>query len=496
MAIIFPEYESFDGLGLANLVQKKVLSPQEILDAAISRVELYNPKLNAVIYKMYDLARDKIKQGLPEGPFRGVPLLLKDLLADYKGVPINFGSRYAFNNKWVSPVTSELVNRFLQSGMVVFGKTNVPEFGLSPVTEPELFGPTHNPWNLDYASGGSSGGAAVAVAAGILPIAHGGDGGGSLRIPAAYNGVFGFKPSRGRTPTGPLNMKVWQGMVTEHALTRSVRDSAALLDVLSGPELGSQISLPKSDISFLKQLDQPIKSLRIGLIHKPFFAAEVTQEYIEAVEQAGKLCEKLGHKVELARFDVTEEVANAFLLMMIAETASGAKDLMAAIGRKPKSNELEKITATMCHAGDEFSAADYANALHIIDKVGLRLAGFFQKYDVMLTPTMPFPAPKIGGYKPTRNEEWGIKLLRYLPYGSTLRHLVEKASAKNFSFMSFTALFNMGGQPAMSVPLYWDKKGMPIGIQFAANWKQDGLLLQLAHQLEQAQPWADKRPII
>lgn len=494
MPITFPEYESFDGLGLASLIQRGVISPLEVLEAAIERIELWNPKINAVIHKMYDYAEDQIKKNnIPAGPFRGVPILLKDLLGDCEGTPICFGSRFAYDNRWVSQIDSELIKRLKQTGVVILGKTNVPEFGLSPVTEPELFGPTRNPWDLTRSPGGSSGGSAAAVAARMVPIAHAGDGGGSIRMPAAYTGIFGFKPSRGRTPTGPIFMRVWLGMVVEHIMTRSVRDSAAMLDLLCGPELGSQIVLPKPERSFLSHLETPVRKLRIAVIEEPFFAAKVDPEYLDALKKAAQLCQDLGHDVEAARFPLNDDVAFALLNIVVAETGAGVKNLAKAIGRKPKSNELEKATAMLCHTGDEFSSADYASSVQILDAVGRRLAEFFEKFDVILTPTLPFPAPKIGEYKPDRNEQLALKLLRYLPYGPTLRQFVQRASAKNFAFMSFTALFNIGGQPAMSVPLYSDKKGMPIGIQFAAKLNHDAMLLQLAKQLEDAQPWEQKK---
>lgn len=496
MPITFPEYESFDGLGLADLIKRGVISPRELLEAAIERIELWNPKLNAVIHKMYDQARAAIHENSKDSLFYGVPILLKDLLADYKDVPIRFGSRFAYENHWVSPFDSELVKRVKQSGVFILGKTNVPEFGLSPVTEPELFGPTYNPWNLTCTSGGSSGGAAAAVAGRMVPIAHGGDGGGSLRIPAAYSGAFGFKPSRGRTPTGKAYMRVWLGMVVEHAITRSVRDSAAMLDVLAGPELGSPISLPKPETSFLSQLNMPPKKLRIALIEKPFFAAKLDPEYSMAVKKAAKLCEELGHEVEEVSLDrLNEEVAFAFLNMMIAETGAGINTLAKAIGRKPRSNELEKATALLYHAADEFSSADYASSIQVLDQTGLYLAEVFEKYDCILTPTMPFPAPKINEFKPNKNEQLVLQILRYLPFGPTLRQFVQRASATHFSFMAYTALFNIGGQPAMSLPLYWDKNNMPIGIQFAGKLNNDAMLFQLARQLEEAEPWEHRSPV-
>lgn len=490
----FPEYESYDGLGLAELIKKRVVTCEELLRAAIERIEQYNPKLNAVIHKMYDTASATIKATLPEGMFTGVPILLKDLLADYEGAPICFGSRYALN--WISKNDSELVKRLKQSGVVILGKTNVPEFGLSPVTEPIAFGPTYNPWDLTRTAGGSSGGSAVAVASRMVPIAHAGDGGGSIRIPSAYCGVFGFKPSRGRTPTGPLNMRVWLGMVTEHAVSRSVRDSAAMLDALSGFEIGSQISQPKPKNSFLSQIEHSPKRLRIAVIDQPFFPVMVDPEYKKALQSAAKLCKELGHDVESAVLPHNEEdVFFAFLTMMISETSAGLKKLTKAMGRNPKKNELEIPTAALCQMGDKLSALSYAHAIWVLDMAAAAIAAFYEKYDVILTPTMPFPAPKIGSLKIGISEKLFIKFLRFFPYSSILEKLTKEASIKQFSFMAFTAMFNIGGQPAMSVPLYWDKQNMPIGIQFAGRINEDATLLQLARQLEMALPWDERKPI-
>ena len=493
MPLTFPEYECFDGLGLASLIDRRVLSPTEVLTAAIERIELWNPKLNAVIHKMYDQAQSLLATDL-SGPFKGVPILLKDILAEYQGTPICYGSRFAYNANNISQQDSEVVKRLKQAGIVIVGKTNLPEFGLSPVTEPLLFGPTRNPWDLEKTPGGSSGGSAAAVAARIVPFAHGGDGGGSIRMPASFTGLFGFKPSRGRTPVGPIFMRVWQGMVVEHALTRSVRDSAAILDVLAGPELGSSISLAKPRDSFTEQLIQPLSSLRIAVIDKPFFTATVHPEYREAQQRAAHLCMELGHRVTPETLLFSEDLSFAFLIIMAAETAAGLKTLEKHLGRKPQNDELEKLTAMLVHAAEEFTSADYAWASYIIDMAGLKLARFFEKYDVILTPTVPFPAPKIGEYQPTSREKFVLNLMRYLPYGTTLRQAVQHAAAKKFTFMAFTALFNIGGNPAMSVPLYVDKEGMPIGIQFAGKVGSDAMLLQLAQQLENSLPWVERQP--
>ncbi|EKD73832.1 MAG: hypothetical protein ACD_45C00180G0008 [uncultured bacterium] len=490
----FTEYESFDGLGLANLVKSGVISAQELVIAAIERIESLNPKLNAVIYKLYDQAKAASQQSLPEGLFQGVPFLLKDLLADCAGVPMQFGSRFA--EGWVSPHDSELVRRMKCAGLIILGKTNLPEFGLSAVTEPKAFGPTCNPWDVTRTTGGSSGGSAAAVAARMVPMAHGGDGGGSIRIPAAYCGTFGLKLSRGRTPTGPDVMRIWQGMVVEHVITRSVRDSAAMLDVLAGPELGSPISLPLPKQSFLRCLTEPSSTLRIAVSEQPFFSGKVHAEYKTAISQAAALCETLGHHVERPTLPAIDQetMLLAYTIIIAADVAATIKMLADVMGQKASYARLETTTAVLCVVGEHFSAKDFAWASHVLDLLSRQIAEFFLHYDILLTPTMPAPPPLIGASQPDHFEKNILELLRRVPYGPLLRKLIKPMAEKQFALTPFTPLFNMTGQPAMSVPLFWDSKGLPIGIQFAGRFGEEATLLQLAAQLEEAQPWASRKP--
>ncbi len=490
----FPEYESFDGIGLANLVKKGVVSPAELLDAAIERIEARNPQVNAVIYKMYDQARAAIHQKIPSGSFSGVPFLLKDLLADYAGVPLSSGSR--FTQEWIPSKDSELVRRFKQAGLIILGKTNTPEFGLSAVTEPALFGATHNPWNLEHTSGGSSGGSAAAVAAGMVPMAHANDGGGSIRIPSAYCGLFGLKPSRGRTASGSDMMRLWESMVVEHVVTRSVRDSAAMLDVLAGPELGSAISLPKPKDSFLNALNKPLPKLQIAVMDQPFFTAEVDASYRNSLQHASQLCLDLGHAIEPVSLHINStEVASAYVIVIAGEMAASIKRFSEALGRKPKHHDLEKQTQLVCHIGEQLSAADFAWASDVLEQASRQMAHFFQDYDVLMTPTMPVPPPVIGELKPHFFEQSMLELLTHVPFPPLLRKAMEHAATKNFSFYPFTPIFNISGQPAMSVPLFWDNQGLPIGIQFATRVGEEAVLLQLARQLELARPWV-KKPVL
>jgi amidase len=488
----FTDYESFDGLGLASLIQSHVISPHELLTAAIERIEAYNPKLNAVIFKMYDAACQQIESSHPDGIFHGVPFLLKDLFADFAGAPMHFGSRFA--NGYTSFYDGELVKRFKKAGLIILGKTNTPEFGLSPTTEPELFGPTLNPWDRTRSPGGSSGGSAAAVASRMVPMAHGGDGAGSLRIPAAYCGVFALKPSRGRTPQGSNLMRIWQNMVVENAITRTVRDSAAMLDVLSGPELGSPFSMPKPEESFLESLQQPLRPLRIAISTEPFFKADLNSEYREAFNKTAKLCQDLGHTMESKSFSIdSDEVALANLIVVAAETAASLKLLDQVLSHVDKQS-LETLTAILCEIGEHFNAKDFAWASHILDTVTKQSAEFFEKYDMLLTPTMAIPPPLLGGFKPYGLEKNILEFLRRIPYGPLLRKITQRSSSKYFGFIPYTPIFNITGQPAMSVPLFWDRAGLPIGMQFAAGMGQEKILLQLAKQLEDACPWAHRKP--
>lgn len=493
---IFPEYERYDGLGLAQLIQNGEITPSELLEVAIQRIEKKNPVLNAVIYKMYDQARIALDAPLADGLFKGVPFLLKDILADYQGVPMQCGSRLM--RGYVSRSDSELVKRYKQAGLVIVGKTNVPEFGLSPVTEPELFGPTLNPWDLTRNAGGSSGGAAAAVASGMVPMAHGGDGGGSIRIPASYCGLFGLKPSRGRTPAGPLLMRIWQGMVVEHAITRSVRDSAALLDVTSFPELGSPISLPQPDETYLSCLGKALPPLRIAYCEQPFFSSTSRHhpEYLAALKQGAYLCEALGHRVEAVTFSIaSDETALAFLIVIAAEMASSIQWMAKIFKQSPEYSLLEPATAVLCEMGEHFSAQDFSWAIYVLDQVGRQVAEFFTQYDILLNLTMTAPPPFLGEFRPSRLEKNILELLRRIPYGPILKRLTKRTIRKYCDFTPYTPLSNITGQPAMTVPLYWDSLGLPIGIHFAARLGEEKILFQLAHQLEEAQPWAGKRPM-
>lgn len=469
-------YETYDALGLAELVRAKEVSPLELLETAIAQVERLNPALNAVVMPMYEEARRLIDNKLPDGPFKGVPFLLKDLGLFYQGFPTTFGCR--FLSKSIADHTSTLVQRYLQAGLVVFGKTNTPEFGLTVTTEPRSYGPCRNPWNTDFTSGGSSGGAAVAVAAGMVPAAHASDGGGSIRIPASCCGLFGLKPTRGRIPAGPSIGEGWNGMTTDHAITRSVRDSAALLDVSAGPSLGDPYFAPPAGASFLDEVGKPPGQLRIAFGSQPPSGAKVDAQCVEAVQRTAQLCSELGHIVQedmpVIDFGPFQK---AFVAIVDANMAALLDKAEKTIGREVTPKDVEYITWRSNLSGKEICALDYIKAVQLIHQTGREVAAFFETYDILLTPVLAKPPVPLG-FLNTQSED----VKGYLINLST--------------FFGFTNLFNATGQPAMSMPLYWSNDNLPIGLQFVARYGEEAVLFRLAAQLEEARPWKDRRPVI
>jgi len=493
----FGEYARYDGLGLAELVRKEEVQPAELVEEAIRRIERVNPQVNAVIAKMYDQARSAAAAGLPDGPFRGVPFLVKDMMIDCAGVPSTRCSR--FLKDCCPDHDSEIVKRHKSAGLIILGKTNAPEFGLLPVSEPELFGPTRNPWDVARTSGGSSGGSAAAVAARLVPLAHGNDGGGSIRIPAACCGLFGLKPTRGRTPVGPDIAEAWQGLAINHVLTRSVRDSAAMLDATAGPEVGAPYYPAPPARPFLEEVGADPGQLRIAFTAEPLLPAQVHHDCAAGVRETARLCEELGHRVVEAtpRID-GQAFAKAFLTMVAAETRAGVADAERLIGRKANAADFEPQTWSLALLGDQFSAGDLAAALELIKGTGRQVGRFFEDYDVLLTPTVAAPPLRIGALQPKTKDLMAMKVLGRLNAGRLLRILadVDALAAETFAFMPFTPLFNATGQPAMSVPLVWNEEGLPIGMHFVGRYGDESTLFRLAAQLEQARPWADRVPAV
>jgi len=491
----FPEFHKYDGVGLGELVRTNKVSPADLVEEAISRIEAQNPRLNAVNYKMYEQARKVAESDLPDEPFKGVPFLLKDMHALVEGVPTGSGTRILKDVP--QPHDSEIVRRFRAAGLIILGKTNVPEFSLVPYTEPEAFGPTNNPWDLTRTVGGSSGGSAAAVASRMVPLAGGADGGGSIRIPASCCGVFGLKPTRSRTPTGPDIGDIWRGFAQEHVLTRSVRDSAVALDAIAGDEVGSPYFAPPQERPYRQEATMEPGSLRIAYTSHPFLGQDVHEDCLKGLEASVRLLEKLGHKlVEAAPVIDKQAFAIAFLTMIAAETRDEIDWAEKLAGRKTRYADFETGTAALALLGQAFSAGKYANALNYLMAAGRGMGQFFKDYDVLLTPTLAAPPVITGSLQPSSTERMLIAVIGSLNAAWLLDALgvIKPLAEKTFGFMPYTPVFNVTGQPAMSVPLHWNEAGLPIGMHFVGRFGDEATLFRLAGQLERAQPWFDRAP--
>jgi amidase len=469
------EYDKYDGLGLAELIAKKQITSLELLGAVRARVEALNPKLNALCHLFFDKAEVQINENLGAGLFRGVPFALKDLNQYLNGTITSAGSRVWKN--YVADFDSTLVDRYKQAGLVIFGKTNAPELGLPSTTESVLFGQTHNPWNLERTSGGSSGGASAVVASRILPMAHGSDGGGSIRIPASCCGVFGFKPTRGRVPVGPTQFEGWNGLSHHHAVTISVRDSAALLDVSVGAELGSPYFSPPPSRPFLKEVGADPGTLRIALAVPAPLGAPLDPECKKATLDAAKLCESLGHRIEEAQLPVDYAMMRgAFRTIVQASVARSLEDAGTKFGHTITEQDVETVTWAMMQGGLQISGVAYSRAIATLHQVGLTMAKFQRNYDVILSPTLAKPPVALGVLSASQDvQTWRKESTEFSPY---------------------TALYNASGQPSMSVPLHWTPDGLPVGVMFSARFGEDAMLFRLAAQLEKAQPWVGRRPAL
>lgn len=492
----FDEYRQHDATSLADLVRRHEVTPAELLETAIARAEAVNPQLNAIVTPLYDKGREMANALPGTGPFRGVPFLLKDLELEWAGTPLKSGCR-GFST-YVSKTDSEYVVRAKQAGLVLFGKTNTPEFGLTPYTEPQLYGAALNPWNVAHSPGGSSGGSAVAVSAGIVPMASASDGGGSIRIPASCCALFGMKPSRGRVPLGPQNGEMWAGAVVTHAVTRSVRDSAALLDAINGPTNGEPYFLPVPARPYAEECEREPGKLRIGFSTEVLIESQpIHAECIRAVQDAAKLLESLGHTVEEIRLPYDKTIlTEAFFTMVLSETAATVRELGQFLGRKARRSDVELNTWALARIAEGFSAPDYAFQKRRWNALARSMGNLHDQYDVILTPTLPRPPLAKGEFQNKPSEDQLLKmldsigLLKRLKGGKVIEQLAEKA----FGYISFTGIANMTGQPSMSVPLHWSAEGLPIGTMFTAMLGDEATLFRLAGQLEKAQPWFEKVP--
>jgi Asp-tRNA(Asn)/Glu-tRNA(Gln) amidotransferase A subunit family amidase len=479
----FSEYDSYDAVGLAGLVRRKEVSPLELLHEAAARCDRVNPVLNAVIYRM-DAEAAKAAGGTdPSRPLAGVPFLAKDLGSPLAGAPLTSGSRLFAHN--VPAEDGELMQRFKSAGLNIFGKTNVPEFGLVPYTESELFGPCRNPWDTGRTPGGSSGGAASAVAAGIIPMAHASDGGGSIRIPASCCGLFGLKPSRGLTPRVAQASTITEDFGVDHVVSRSVRDSAAALDAIC--------NRPNPD--FLATLDHSPERLRIGVVRSAMFGNGVTPEIRAALGRAINLLQGLGHEAEDAEPEVDyAQFRLAFLTYWTVSIRQILDQAAETLGRAATRGDIEYATWGLANVGGAMTDGDKSRARRTIWNAAKAFAAFFERYDILVSPVLAQPPLRIGQNRITAIEKAAMHITDTLRAPWLMKALLRAIAAKSFAFASFTAPFNMTGQPAMSVPLYWTPDGLPIGIQFAAKLGADGLLLRLARQLEIAQGWVSRIP--
>ena len=471
----FDDYENHDGIGLASLIRDGQASAEEVLDAAIERVEARDGTVNAVTTRMYDQARSAIADGLPEGPFRGVPYLVKDLGASIAGEPTNRGCR--FFEGVIGTEDSETVRRLKRAGLVIFGRTNTCELGLSLTCEPQLKGATRNPWNPAHISGGSSGGAAAAVGARMVPMAHASDGFGSIRAPAACCGLVGLKPTRGRSTMAPFLGEGLGGISTEHAVTLTVRDSAALLDATSGPGIGDPYSAPPPTRPFLEEVGAEAGSLRIAVTRKTPNEAPVSAACLDLLDETATLCADLGHVVDEVDPDIEgESVVATFLTLMAVNTVVNLASHPTK-GREARPDEVERVTWASAEMGRRIDGAAYVRATQAAHRLGRRMGAFHQDWDVLLTPGLARTAVELG---------WLDMMMED----------VDEYWRRVFEFSPFTVWFNLTGQPAMMLPLAQAPDGLPLATQLVGRFGDEATILRLAAQLEAARPWIDRKPAL
>jgi amidase len=470
---------TLDAVGHAELVRTGEATPRELVDAAIARIEKENPELNAVIHPSFERARAQASApGLPHGPLRGVPFLMKDLGGQTAGDPYHAGMRFLRDAAWREADDSYFAARLRAAGAVFLGRTNTPELGLLPTTEPAAYGATKNPWDLSRSAGGSSGGAAAAVASGMVPVAHASDGGGSIRIPASHCGLVGLKTTRGRCSFGPSLGERWGGFSVELVVSRTVRDTAAVLDVVQGPMPGDPYAAAPPSRPYASEVGAPPGRLRIGLMSQGPRAIAVDSECKAAAQRAARLLEGLGHRIEESHPPALDEpeALKAFVTVVAVSVARALETWGARVGRPVLQDSVEPLTWALAEMARSWSSTRYLEALESAHAFGRRLASWWSRgFDLLLTPTTAEPAPLLG--EMTSPPELPLKgFLRAAPFGA------------------FTSSFNMSGQPAVSLPLHWTRDGLPVGVQLVAAAGREDLLLRVASQLEAAAPWAHQRP--
>jgi amidase len=471
----FAEYKEYDAVGLAALVAGNEVTPLELVDAAIGLAEELNPRLNAIVYRTFERAREHAKDRLlPDGPFKGVPFLLKDILAGTTEAPTRSGSRFTPDKP--APYDAELTARFSRAGLISLGKTNVPEFGLLPITEPKLYGPARNPWNPSHSTGGSSGGSAAAVAAGIVPLAHANDAGGSIRIPASCCGLVGLKPTRGRNPLGPDLGDVFGGLLAEHVVSRSVRDTAVALDAVSGPDLGDPYVAPPPGRPFVEALREGGPRLKIAFTRRNLAGEPLHADCIAAVENVAALCAALGHEVAEDAPGIDAAAAyQAFTTILFAGLAMAIDATAMLTGQVPIEDRFEGLTWAIYRQGKAIAASQYMMAWLQLQQISRIVARWHVGWDVWLTPTLAVPPLLLGSIDTEETD-------------------VERSSASLLSYFPITPLQNATGQPAINLPLHWSATGLPIGTQFVGRFGEEATLLGLAAELERARPWDRRRP--
>jgi amidase len=472
------ELGQLDATAQAELVSAGEATPGELVEAAIARVEELNPALGAVIHPLFDEGRAAAADSLPDGPFRGVPFLLKDLGAAFAGQPLHMGMRALKDAGFRAPVDTYLAQRFREAGFVTIGKTNTPELGILPTTEPDAYGATRNPWDTSRSSGGSSGGSAAAVASGMVPIAHANDGGGSIRIPASACGLVGLKPTRQRISEGPLIGDLMSGLTAELVVSRSVRDTAAALDAVHGPAPGDPYVAPPPERPYTEELTAEPAPLRIGLTTTSLTDVEADPAVVAAAADAARLLESLGHGVEEAAPSGLDGdgLVDTFLTRWTAGQAAALANLGMVLGRELGPDDVEPLTWALAEAGRQRTAGQYLEAVGAHQLVTRMVAAWFESgFDLLLTPTLGEPPPPLGTFDDAGPE----------PIAALLRARLTVA---------FVALLNVTGQPAISLPLHWTDEGLPIGVQLVAPYGREDLLIRVAAQLEQARPWSDRRP--
>ena len=500
------EYIRHDATALAELVRNGETTAGELLDVAMARLARWNPRINAVVLELEERASQQIRRGIQDAPFAGVPFLVKDLDGFLAGAEFTASSHSLAG--YVPERDSELFTRYQQAGLMIFGKTNTPEFGLVGTTESRLRGPARNPWQPLYTPGGSSGGSAAAVAARIVPMAHGGDGGGSIRIPASACGLFGLKPSRGRTPMGPDETEQWSGLVQRHALTVTVRDSARLLDATLGADAGSPYVAPAPERPYSEEVKRNPGVLKIAFSTGSSLGRTVHPECAKAVADTAQLLSDLGHEVVEAAPPVDREaLTEAFLITLASCTAAIVREVGVMRGRAVKAREIEPATQFLACLGESLPAAAYEMARLRMQAASRALAPFFEEYDVFVDATMAHPPARIGEWALPPAVETGIRLFAPVAPRSLMLKALEHFSAEALERTANTMIFNMSGQPSMSVPLAWSSTGMPndvkllwsneglpIGVQFTSRYGDEATLFRLAEQLEMARPWRDRVP--